>query len=305
MRSRNSLEAEEGNFLLVLSEIFEEYPFETLSANGRPPLPEEDVLKSLCIMAFHSMSYRRCYSSLLAAKEIGIINNIPKRTCICRYMNSKKTTKVLSELIQKCALKFIDEDHTLILDSTWFGTKMYVGGYANKPSRSRNPGVPPLAKCMKLHLGVLKNRRIIAYAVVTKGTTHDSLCFREIVSNVLKAGFNVNTLLADAGYLSKDNYAFAEQNGIENVYIDFRKNSTGKRGKSKIYNDAFRLYKYDNEGWHETYRYRVIIESIYSVLKRKYMNWLRTRKITARTNEILLKALCYNITIIAKYMGLQ
>ena len=65
--------------------------------------------------------------------------------------------------------------------------------------------------------------------------------------------------------------------------------------------DAFHLYKNEPEIWHEDYRYRVIVEGVFAVIKRKFLNWLRTRNDTARDNEILLKALCYNLMILGKY----
>lgn len=55
----------------------------------------------------------------------------------------------------------------------------------------------------------------------------------------------------------------------------------GKRAKSKARRDAVYLF---------------------STIKRKFMNWLRTRNTIARDNEMLLKVLCYNLTILAKQL---
>ncbi len=53
--------------------------------------------------------------------------------------------------------------------------------------------------------------------------------------------------------------------------------------------------------WNQTYRFRVIVEGIFSAMKRKNLNYLRSKKENAMDVEVLLKALVYNLTIIGKY----
>ena len=95
---------------------------------------------------------------------------------------------------------------------------MYTGGY-RKVYDKKNA---TLQKVRKLHIACLKNSRIICYAKATKGTVHDAPMFEEITRGVVKAGFNIKSLLADAGYLSKNNYALCRDLGIqtkETIYI--------------------------------------------------------------------------------------
>ncbi len=125
--------------------------------------------------------------------------------------------------------------------------------------------------------------------------------FEEFVRTILKNGFQIKTLLADAGYSSKDSYALCRELEIMNVFIDFRKNATTKRAKSDLWREKVRLWKEQKEVWHETYRFRVIVEGVFSAMKKKSLNYLRSRKETAMDVEVLLKALVYNLTIIGKY----
>ena len=212
-------------------------------------------------------------------------------------MNDKTLTNELSRLIQISAMPFLNNENTLILDSTWFGLKMYTGGYKKVHDKKSTA----LQKCRKLHIGCLSNSKIIAYAKSTLGTVHDCPIFEEIVSTVCSNGFLIDKCLADAGYLSKDNYALCQSLGIKNIFINFKKNVTGKRAKSQAWLDAFHMYKNEQEIWHEDYRYRVLVESVFSVIKKKFLNWLRTKTDTARDNEILLKVLCYNLTVLGRY----
>ena len=118
---------------------------------------------------------------------------------------------------------------------------------------------------------------------------------------VVKNGFSIKTLLADKGYTSKESYLICKELGIFNVFIDFRSNATGKRSKSDIWKEKFKLYKENKEVWNETYRFRVLVEGVFSAMKRKNLNYLRSKKETAMDVEVLLKALVYNLTIIGKY----
>jgi hypothetical protein len=298
------LETEKKNLFLVLTWFFDNFveDIEYVVGRGRPAADYRDIIKSLLIMTYHGMSYRRCQSDLKFAYENEVIDFIPKRSVLCKYMNSSETRYLLSKLIQQSAMCFSSGINTLIIDSTWYGTKMYVGGYANKPASKRNKNVPPLGKCRKLHIGIIRESKLIAFAITSAGTVHDSVFFKKIVSSVLKNGFVIDTLLADAAYLSKDNYRYCEEKGIRNIFIDFKSNITGKRAHSQSYKKFFSMYKNDQETWHEFYRFRVVIEGVYSVIKKKFMNWLRTKNEIAMHNEMLLKALCYNFTILGTYI---
>jgi len=61
------------------------------------------------------------------------------------------------------------------------------------------------------------------------------------------------------------------------------------------------LYREQKDIWNQTYRFRVIVEGVFSAIKKKNLNYLRSRKETAMDVEVLLKALVYNLTVIGKY----
>ncbi len=62
-----------------------------------------------------------------------------------------------------------------------------------------------------------------------------------------------------------------------------------------------KLFKEQNEVWKDAYRYRTLVEQVFSVIKRKHLNYLRSRNETAQDVELLLKCLVYNITVIGRY----
>jgi len=292
-----TLEKEKERFITNLCDFIEPLNFEQLQVMGRPKANFKDIIKSLCIMSFNGMSYRRTQSDLKLMFEQELIKSIPPRSTLNDYSNDDSTKALIEKLIQVSALFFNDNEDTVILDSTWFGERMYHGGY-KKVYDKKNA---PLQKVRKVHITCLKNSRVIAYAKATKGTEHDSPHFEEAIRTVCKNGFQIKTLLADAGYNSKNNYALCKELGILNAFIDFKSNNEVRRAKSDLWREKLRLYKEQKEVWNQTYRFRVIIEGVFSAMKRKNLNYLRSKKEVAQDVEILLKCLVYNLTIIGKY----
>lgn len=271
--------------------------FEQLQIMGRPKANFKDIIKALCIMSFNGMSYRRSQSDLRKMYSENLIKSIPPRSTLNDYSNDENTKQIIEKLIQISALFFNDNENTMILDSTWFGQRMYTGGY----SKVHDKRSGSLYKVRKLHAVCLKNSKVIAYAKATKGTTSDFPMFEEMIRTIVKRGFQIKTLLADSGYCSKKNYALCRELGINNAFIDFRNNAILRRAKSDIWREKLRLYKEQKEIWNQSYRFRVLIEGIFSAIKKKNLNYLRSKKETAQDVEVLLKALVYNITIIGKY----
>jgi len=292
-----TLEKEKERFINNLCTFLDPLNFETLQVMGRPRKDFKDIIKSLCMMSYHGMSYRRAESDLKKMHEEELLQTLPPRSTLNDYANDPNTIKLIENLIQVSSLFFIDNENTAILDSTWFGLRMYTGGYRKVHDKRSGS----LYKVRKLHIACLKNSKIIAYAKASEGIRNDSPFFEEIVRSVHKLGFPLKTILADAGYSGKNNYALCKELGIMDVFIDFKKNATLKRAKSDLWREKLRLYKEQKEIWNQTYRFRVIVEGIFSAIKRKNLNYLRSKKEVAQDVEILLKCLVYNLTVIGKY----
>ncbi len=227
-KDKNSLQKEKKRFIESLYTILDGAEFDQCQINGRPRSEIKDVLKSLCMMSFNGMSYRRTEPDLEYLKEKKIISKVHSKSTLNKYMMIKDTKKVLEKLIELTSLFFIENEDTLIVDSTWLATKMYSGGYKKVYDKKS----APLKKVRKLHISCGKNSRVITCARVTEGTKHDCPMFKEIVYRPVKNGFNIKRLLADAGYLSDDNYEFCNTLNID-AYIDFKVNNKVTSSKTK------------------------------------------------------------------------
>lgn len=302
----NYLETERANFLKVCSDFVDKNIKEEVQVEGRPKISLGDRIKSLLILTLNGLSIRRVESDLILAKNLGLLERVPKKSTINKYMQDKTLIQELEKLIQYSAMLFYPNENTLIVDSTWFVSKMNMAGYKRKPYGNKEDStpveIPSLEKCRKLHIGCLPNSKIIVYAKTSLGVSHDCPTFKDIINTTVNNGLILDRVLADSGYMSKDNYSLCQELGVKQAFIDFKKSVTGKRAQSGLWREAFRLYKNKDPAWHENYRYRVIVESVFSTMKRKFVNWLRNKNEVALSNEILLKALCYNLTVLGRYI---
>lgn len=298
---KQSLEQEKNNFFAVMNEFIDGFNYEQKQFYGRPRIKINDILKCLLSMSYNGGSYRRTQSDIQNMYHNGFISSTPKRSTLCKYMLDPKIKEILERLIVLSARSFIDVEDTVLVDSTWYGNFLPMSG-RHKRNVNTMRSYFPLDKTHKLHVMCFLQSQVIICAKPTIGTVHDSKPFKEMLSETLDNGFKVKRLLADKGYSGKDNMALCEELGIEEVFIDFKKNASLKNPKSFLWKKQLKLYKEHPEIWHEAYRFRVKIEALFSLMKRKGKNYLRCQKSTSRDNEVLLKALWHNLTMISKFM---
>ena len=303
----NHLENEKLNFISFAGYFLDRIDFsqyEIKQLNGRPRFPITDVVKSLLIMSYHSFSYRRSMSDLVLLKERDFILRIPKVATLSKYMQEETLKKILEALIELSAIHFRDVEESIILDSSSFFDRKLFNCQKRKESMYRSATIrgDTVSKTMKLHIAIGQNSKIITCARTSKGNVHDINLFNELVTSTMKNGFRIRRLLADAAYNSRDNYSFCQEHQID-AYLDFKKNHKVGRDQSALRREKLLLYKNNNKLWSEAYRFRPIVESVFNVMKTKNLDRLRSRKDISKECEMLLKALCYNLTIISKNLN--
>lgn len=138
-------------------------------------------------------------------------------------------------------------------------------------------------------------------ARVLEKDSGDSPQFKPLVRGVFEAGFNPKTALGDKGYLSRDNYTFATDMGLE-TFIPFKSNSIGEPQGSAAWRKAFYLFQANREEFDRRYHLRSNVESMFSALKRKFGENIRSRTPVAQVNEVLCKLIAYNLTVVVHEM---
>lgn len=291
---QNTLETEKETFLKTMCNFLENIEFNTEQINGRPKTDQREILKHLLVMSYNAMSYRRAISDLKILYERGYIKKIISRSTLNDYSNQINTITILERLIQISSTFFKDTEDTLIVDSTWFGEKMYVGGH-----KEVHGGKKGVENTRKIHVGILKESKIICYAKATVGTRNDSPVFEDILINSSEL-FNLKYCLGDKGYCSKKNYILCNDRDIT-AFLDFKSNCKRFGGKSGLWTQQIDIWRDKPEVWKESYRFRVVVEGVFSIIKKKHNSYLRSRKQISRDVEMLLKCLAYNFSIIGKF----
>lgn len=293
------LETEKEDLLKIAVSFVNNIIFEKNDYVGRPRADYRDIIISLLIMSYHSFSYRRANTDIRELYSGGLISAIPSRQVLNKYMLSDEFRELLQSLITFTAMPLIDLQDTIIIDSTWFSKYVRMSSANFKRDSKRNIRVPPLSKTRKLHIIAGLNNRIILTARTSEGTKHDNNFFKLLLDDLVNLGMKIKVLLADSGYNSRDNYALCEEYGIR-AFIDFKSNHVMGRPKSFLRKEQLFIYREHPEIWKEFYRFRPIIESVFSSIKRRGKNYLRSRCPTSQDNEMLLKVLWYNLCILSK-----
>ncbi len=293
------LETEKQRLLSIMNYFLEEIDLQEEQFQGRPRTPMKDILKCLIVMNYHGWSLRRAHSDIVQLYQLGFISCIPKRATLGKYLLEERTQEILEKLIVLSALPLADLNETLITDSTWY--QKFINTCIAHKNKVRKIDLASHYKTRKLHVGMFKETKIICWAKGSGGHEHDSIFFEKMLTETIANGFRVKTLIADKGYVSKNSYALCQEYGIKECFIQMKDFYTGKRPGSQLWRDQLKKFKEKPEEWNEVYRYRSLIESLFSSWKRKHRNFIRNRISTSQNCELLLIALWHNLTILSKF----
>lgn len=208
-----------------------------------------------------------------------------KVTCIPEYIGLKRIPHytTLVKFSQKVSAKIINfllnitTATWVAVDGTGFeqSSKSYYYRTAWNSDRPRKR-----RKFVKLSICADVDKQIILSHKIRMGPRNDNIDFKQLVK-----GLNVEWVLADKGYDSKENrkFVYKKLGAIPN--IPYRRTSgITKIGRHK------QLKFFENK-----YSKRNIVETIFSVIKRKYGSYLLSKKFKTQKVELAMKLVAYNI----------
>ncbi|MBI4010134.1 MAG: transposase [Candidatus Aenigmarchaeota archaeon] len=279
-------------FLKLLNDAVDFLGIEYEYEFGRPHVPIDDLIKCCAIKVFNCFSSRRTIAELQLAYALGYIRQSYHFNTISKYMNDPTITPWLEKLYKLLALSLVDTESVFAVDATGFGLPHKIRWKEIRMKKLYRE----VHDFKKLHIisGVRTN--IITSAKVTNGTRSDNPEFENLVRATSKQ-FRMKEILADAGYLSRKNCGISEEVGAV-PYIfpkaGVRPRSHGYRAWTRM----IRLWKENKQAFREHYHQRSNVESTFSALKRKFSGFVRSKKDTAQTNEILAKVVCHNVAVL-------
>jgi transposase len=262
---------------------------------GRPPIPLRTQLLVAIKKVYTGESTRRARGQLQVecGSGNGLLVEVPNYAVPSRLFNRADAGPILLDLVRRSAepLRALEDGGTVAIDSTGFCTTC-MGAYCTEvhdPSRRH--------RWVKAHAVIGVKTHIVLDVRVTDESGADCPQFVSLLESVKSLGFSPRAVVADKAYLSRENYTAAANLGIP-AYIPFKSNSTrGMRG-SMVWSKMFHMFQLHREEFDRSYHQRSNVEAVFSAIKRKLGESLKSKNPLARFNELLAKILAYNIGVI-------
>lgn len=287
---------EKDMFMRLLNDLGESIVEPIHDGAGRPSLPLRDVVFVSAMKVYTTFSLRRFVSDMRTAKEKGYIMWTPHYSRVARYMKSPELTPILQNLIKVSSLPLSKVETSFAVDSSGFSTSVFSRWFNFKYGRNEQERT-----WLKANIMIGTKTNVVTAVKLTECNNADTLHFPELV-NQTADDFHIEEVLADKGYLSRDNFDLVDSiGGI--AYIPFKRNATKKPLGSAVWKKMFHYFMLNQEEFMSHYHKRSNVEATFSMVKRKFGGSVRSKTETAQINEVLLKFLCHNICVVIQEMN--
>jgi len=261
--------------------------------NGRPPLPLSDAIFNIVYKTYSTISQRRFMSDLREAHGRGHIAKLPHFNSISNYLENEKLTPILRNLIMQSSLPLKSVEVDFAVDSSGFTTSRFTRWFDVKYGKPRAEH-----HWVKVHLMCGVKTNIVTAVEVGEPFSGDSPFFPPMVKTTAQ-NFAIAEVSADKAYDSiKCVESVVETKG--QPYIALRATATG--GVGGAYREMFHYFQFKRDEFLAHYHKRSNVESTFSMIKRKFGDFLRSKTDIAMTNETLCKILAHNIVVLIHEM---
>lgn len=259
--------------------------------SGRPRLPLGDVVYGATMKVYSTMSGRRATTDIRECEDKGLITKTPSYNSVFRYLESRELTPLLKTLVHESAAPLRAIETTFATDSTGFATNTYARWFDEKYGQEKR-----CQRWIKLHAQVGTATHVIASVEATESTVGDAPMLEPLLKSSVERGFTVKELSADKAYLSNEILTAVEAVGGV-PYIPFKSNSKGT-GRSDAWRRLWHMFEAQNDQFLAHYHKRSNVETAFSMVKRKFGASVRAKMLPAQINEVLLKCLCHNLSVL-------
>lgn len=200
-------------------------------------------------------------------------------------------TPYLNQLIAQSAAPLQSIETQFAVDSSGFSTSTYVRWFDVKYGNNED-----WHDWVKMHLMCGVKTHIVTSVEISRATKHDSPYYKPLLASTAKAGFIMQEVSADKGYISMKNLQATVDHGAM-PFIPFKSNTQPDRG-SDVWSKMFHYYSYKREEFLAHYHKRSNVETVFSMIKARFGERLKSKHETAQINEALTKVLCHNLTVL-------
>jgi hypothetical protein len=208
------------------------------------------------------------------------------------YMADDRLTAILTRLITETAAPMQGlERGEFAVDGTGIGLRKYRRWVWEKELPD---SVRLKRDWVKLNLMCGTRTKIVSAVEVMEGTANEGSGLRRLLAATAKQ-FRVVRVAADGQYSTVDNVNAIDAAGAQPVipYEDYATGYVGEPGGP--WRRWLHYFRYRHAEFSRYFARRNIVESVFSMIKERFGEFVRSRTKAAITNEVLCKIVCHNI----------
>jgi transposase len=284
---------EKRHFQVLLRDLCQGVTEPIHNMKGRPPVPISDALFACVFKIFSTVSTRRFMVDMEEAKAKGFVSKTMAYNSICRYLENPALTPILTDLIVRSSLPLREIEDEFACDSSGFTSSKFTRWFDVKYGKFCTEHT-----WTKAHICSGTKTHIVTAVAIYDKNSNDSPIMPELLAQTAK-NFTMRQVSGDKQYASENNFQSVASHGAE-AYITFRSGTTG--GSGGLFQKAFHFFSLNRERFLEKYHRRSNVESVFSAVKRKFGDAVRSKTDVAMRNEVLCKLLCHNLSVLIHEM---
>lgn len=204
------------------------------------------------------------------ARALLKLRSVPDHSTLVKFHKRLKV-KMLDSFLCKKKIK------TAAIDASGFETSHMSYHYANAWNRQDKR---KHRSYLKVSIGICTDSQYILSQKIRIGPRNDTIDFEPVLKDV-----NCKYVVADKGYDSKKNRYFVLRDMGAYPHIPYRKMSGRNYERSGV------PLKFDEKIYHQ----RSKVETVFSVIKRKYGSFILSKSFETQKKEVLIRMIAYNI----------
>jgi len=294
----NAAQGEEKRRVPILLKDLCKGIVEPVQALGRPRLPLKEAILAAAMKVYVGLSGRRSETDMDDLVTKGILGSRKRRdpqhtaphfNTILRTIERPDITPLLRELVEASAAPLNAIETDFATDSSGFASGMYSEWFDHKYGKVE---AKRRREWVKVHLTCGVRTHIITAVTVKEEWSADSPEMPGLLDATAKR-FTAREHSGDKAYNGHENVAKIISLGATPL-LPF-KDGTGEGVDAPlIYKQAFHYFHWHKPDFLRRYHKRSNVETVFSMIKRKYGPDLFAKSFSGMVNEVYLKALLHN-----------
>lgn len=263
---------------------------------GRPRAPLADLIFAACLKVYSGMSGRRNQTDMREALMRRYLSKPVHFNTISKHLEREELTAYLKDLIIQSSLPLKSVESDFAADSSGFATGQFSRWFDAKYGEEKQKH-----DWVKVHIMCGVKTNTVTSVEVSERYSHDTLYFPRLLDATAQSGFQMKEVSADKGYDSFNNRRLTLVKGAI-PYIPHREFEYNMAEKNELWKRMYHFYKFNQSEFKAHYHKRSNVETVFSMIKAKFGERLRSKTQTAQINEVLCKVLCHNLCCLIQSM---